>query len=167
MNEVSNWTRLFVSGFSIILFLTIQARAQVVTVGGEVEKTLKLDAAVLKTMKHIEVKAVSHQDHTEHHYSGVPLSIIIVESGAIPGNQLRGKYLAKYILVTGADGYKAVIALPEADPEFADKEIILADMEDGRPLPENIGPFQIILPGDKRPARCVRQVIAIDILSAK
>lgn len=147
----------------------IQAFGQngVVTVGGEVEKPLKLDSNTIQKMKHVTVKAVAHADHKLHEYSGIPLSEIIKESGAISGNQLKGKYLAKYVLVKAADGYQAVIALPETDSAFTDKVIILADREDGASLPQNAGPFQIIVPGDKRPARCVRQVVAINILSAK
>ena len=93
--------------------------------------------------------------------------MIITECGAVPGNQLRGKYLAKYILVSGSDGYNAVIALAEADTAFTDKVIILADEEDGKALSANVGPFQLIVPGDKRPARSVWHVTSINILSAK
>jgi hypothetical protein len=166
--EMSNYQRRpFTAFLSIIFFLTTAVHAQIVTVGGEVATPLKLDSSNLERMKHVEVKAISHQDHHEHSFSGVPLSVIISQSGAIPDNQLRGKYLSKYILVTGADGYKAVIAIPETDPAFTDNTIILADREDGKILDKNTGSFQIIVPGDKRPARCVRQVVAIDILSSK
>lgn len=113
------------------------------------------------------IKAISHSDHKEHVYSGIPLYEIIKEAGAIPGNQLKGKYLAKYVLIKASDGYQAVIALPEIDTAFTDKVIILVDKEDDKALPPNDGPFKIIVPGDKRPARCVRQVVAINILSAK
>jgi hypothetical protein len=81
--------------------------------------------------------------------SGVPLSVIIRESGAIPGNQLRGKYLAKYVLISGADGYNTVIALPEIDTAFTDKVIILADKEDGKTLSPDVWPFQIVVPDIK------------------
>ncbi|MEP6950951.1 MAG: hypothetical protein ABI863_16815 [Ginsengibacter sp.] len=118
-------------------------------------------------MNHVSIKAISHSDHKEHSYSGIPLSVIISESGAIPGNQLRGKYLAKYVLVGGSDGYNAVIALPEIDTAFTGKVIILADEEDGKALSANVGPFQLVVPGDKRPARSVWHVVSINILSAK
>jgi len=36
--------------------------------------------------------------------------------------------------VEAADGYSAVIALPEIDPDFTDKQIVLAFLQDGKPL---------------------------------
>lgn len=155
-----------------IIFLTFSSLPAVsqspfVTVSGEVEKPLRLDAETILKMKRANITSISHSDHKQHLYSGILLSDIIKESGAIPGNQLKGKYLAKYILIKAADNYQAVIALPETDTAFTDKIIILADKKDGKALPPDVGPFQIIVGGDKRPARCVRQVTAINILSAK
>jgi DMSO/TMAO reductase YedYZ molybdopterin-dependent catalytic subunit len=154
-----------------VLFAFIHCRAfsqnATVAVVGEVEKPLLLDAAYFKKMPRVTVRRIAHFDHKEHTYTGIPLSEIIRECGAIPNNELKGKSLSKYVLIKAGDGYQAVIALPEIDTAFTDKVIILADMADGKPLPPDVGPFQIIVPGDKRPARCVRQVISINILSAK
>ena len=99
--------------FTIIfaLFLNLRAISQnaVVTVGGEVEKPLQLDAETIKKMNHVNVKGISHADHREHIYGGIPLSVIIRECRAIPGNQLRGKYLAKYVLIEEAKASRAFI----------------------------------------------------------
>src|SRR5450432_2520182 len=156
---------LFTIIFAIILNHTAISQNAVVTVGGDVEKTLQLDPETIKKMNHVTVKGISHADHKEHRYSGIPLSEIIRESGAIPGNQLRGKYLAKYVLIKGIDGYLAVIALPEIDTAFTDKVIILADEEDGKALSPDVGPYQIVVPGDKKPARGVWHVVSINILT--
>ena len=153
--------------FTIFLNLPANSQNAIVIVGGEVEKPLQLDAGTIKKMNHVKVTSISHSDHKTHIYSGIPLSDIIRESGAIPGNQLRGKYLAKYVLIKGADGYQAVIALPEIDTAFTDEVIILADEEDGKALSPDVGPFQIVVPGDKRPARSVWHVVSITILTAK
>jgi len=48
---------------------------------------------------------------------------------------LSGKRLASCLLVA-ADGYRAVIALPEIDPAFTNKPILLAFLRDGKPLDE-------------------------------
>jgi hypothetical protein len=47
------------------------------------------------------------------------------------------------------------------------KQHILADEEDGKTLSPDVGPFQIVVPGDKRPARSVWPVVSINILTAK
>jgi len=145
MKKQSTLILLFIL-FTIFLRHAAISQNAVVTVGGEVEKPFQLDAETIKKMNHVTVTGISHADHKEHLYRGIPLSDIIRECEAIPGNQLKGKYLAKYVLVKGADGYQAVIALPEIDTAFTDKVIILADEEDGKALPTDVGPFQIVVP---------------------
>jgi hypothetical protein len=72
------------------------------------------------------------------------------------------------VLVVGAiDGYRVAFALAETDPAFATREIILADMRDGKPLDAKEGPLRVVAPGDKRPARWVRQVSTLRIVAAK
>lgn len=167
MNQKYTFIILFVIMLTVFSHLQALTQTAVVTIGGEVEKPLKLDATAMHQMKQAHVQIVAHKDHRQHDYSGVPLSEIIRESGAIPGSQLKGAYLSKYILVKASDDYQAIIALPEIDTAFTDEVIILADKEDGKPLSDEAGPFQVIVPGDKKAARCVRKVVAINILSAK
>lgn len=40
---------------------------------------------------------------------------------------------------------------------------ILADTRDGKPLDAHEGPYRIIVPGEKRPGRWVRQVQRIEL----
>lgn len=83
------------------------------------------------------------------------------------GPQLRGKNMAKYLLVRSADGYEVIFSLPELDSAFTNRVIILADQMDGSPLPANKGPFRIIVPGEKKPARWIWQVNALVVRFAK
>jgi|GraSoiStandDraft_41_1057321.scaffolds.fasta_scaffold3806610_2 hypothetical protein len=46
----------------------------------------------------------------------------------IAATQLRGSQLKLYLLVAALDGYRAVFALPEFDPDFTDQVILLADL---------------------------------------
>ena len=59
--------------------------------------------------------------------------------------------------------HRAVFALAEFDPDFTDRVILLADRRDGHPLSSKEGPFRIVVPGEKRHARWVREVIALDV----
>jgi hypothetical protein len=72
-----------------------------------------------------------------------------------------------YVAVKGADGYEAVFALPELDPDFSDRIILLADRRDGQPLSAREGAFRIIVPGEKRHARWVRHVTALEVEEAR
>jgi hypothetical protein len=60
-----------------------------------------------------------------------------------------------------------VFALAEIDPDFATREILPADKRDSKPLDEKQGPFRIVAPGDKRPARWIRRVTVIRVISVK
>jgi hypothetical protein len=61
------------------------------------------------------------------------------------------------VLVEASNGYRAAFTLAELDPELTDRVILLADTKDGQPLPLREGPFRIIVPGEKLPARwCVK-----------
>jgi hypothetical protein len=96
-------------------------------------------------------------------YRGVLLSDILARVDAPLGKALRGAELRDVVLVTAADAYGAVFALAEADPSVRGEKIILADEADGRPLAESQGPYRIVVEGDRRGARMVRMVTAIEV----
>ncbi len=147
-------------------FVKVQAQNTQVAVEGDVARPFKINAATFAAMKRTTVKAMAH-DKKEHEYSGVSLYDILTKAEAVSNNQLKGKLLAKYVLITAADNYQVVIALPEFDPAFSEQTIILANKEDGKSLAANVGPYQLIVPKDKKPARCVRQVTSINVQTAK
>ena len=107
------------------------------------------------------VKAKGH-DGVESQYEGVPLIALIDRAGAPSGAQLKGRMaLSLYLVVEATDGYRVVFALPELDPAFTDRTILLADRRDGKPLSDREGPLQVIVPGEKKHARWVRQVVRL------
>jgi DMSO/TMAO reductase YedYZ molybdopterin-dependent catalytic subunit len=137
-----------------------------IKVEGEVTQSLKLYQSDLEKMKRVTVRYKGH-DTVAHSYTGVPVLEILNQAGVTLGKQLRGKNLAKFLLVNAADGYQVVFSLAEVDTSFNKKEIILADKMDNKPIPSNPGPFQLIVPGEKKPARSCREVISFTIRSAK
>ena len=50
------------------------------------------------------------------------------------------------------------------DPEFTDQVVLLAYEVDGQALPAGEGPFRIIAPDGKRPARWIRELTSIRVL---
>jgi hypothetical protein len=85
---------------------------------------------------------------------------VLVASGAIdPAKPAEQVHLA--IRVTGADGYTAVIALAEIAPQFAGRPIQVADHMNGTLIPDRA--LRLVVPGDRRGGRSVRDVIRIDI----
>jgi len=135
-------------------------------VGGELLRPLKLSVKELAALKSSEVKA-KDRDGKEHTFKGVMLWTILDSAGVTLGKDLRGENLAKFVLVKASDGYEVVFSLPEIDPEFSDKIILLAHEVDGKPLAATEGPFRLVVPQDKKHARWIRQLTSIQVLFSK
>jgi DMSO/TMAO reductase YedYZ molybdopterin-dependent catalytic subunit len=142
------------------------AQIATVKVTGEVLTPLTLTAADLASMPRTNAVAKDKQG-TPHTFSGVAIADILNKAGVTTGKQLKGENLAKYLLVTCADGYQVVFSLAELDSSFTDRVVILADQEEGKPLPATTGPFRMIVPDEKKPARNSFQVVALTVRFAK
>ena len=123
-------------------------------------------AAELNATPHLTVTIHNSHTNADESYSGVRLADLLTKIGAPLGSDLHGKALANYIVATGSDGYKAVLALGEVDPGFHPGEVIVADAMDGKPLDEHNGPLKLVVE-DKRPARSVRNLVAIELKSVQ
>ncbi len=128
-------------------------------------KSVTLSFAEIAAMPHEKVRVTEH-DGGQAEYSGVPLGKILAAADVPLGQNLRGKNLALYIVVEGADGYKVTYSIVEADPAFGERHILLADQREGQPLADRAKPLQLIVPEDKMQARWVRMVAAIHVRRA-
>jgi hypothetical protein len=126
-------------------------------------KSVVLSAGELKAISHISVTIHNSHTNTDEIYSGVRLSDLLAKIGTPLGTELRGKALASYVVATGSDGYKAVLALGEVDPTLHAGEVLVADTMDGKPLDAHSGPFKLVVSEDKRPARSVRNLVSIEL----
>ena len=113
------------------------------------------------------VKVTTHASETSTTFEGVTLKTVLEKGGVEFGHSMRGKRLASCLLVEAADGYRAIIALPEIDPDFTDKQIVLAYLQDGKPLDAKAGPYRIVIPDERRMARWVRQVTTLKIVDVQ
>ncbi len=165
---IIKFTALLLAAFCCLMF---SSRAQsagepFIKVEGEVLHPLTLTASDLMKMRRTVASAKDRQG-TLHSYNGVSLADIFDSAGVTTGRQLRGENLSKYLLVKCADGYQIVFSLAELDSSFTDRVVILADQMEGKPLPAGVGPFRIVVPGEKKPARNSFQVVALVIRYAK
>jgi hypothetical protein len=126
------------------------------------EQTITVSAETLAGLPRVKVEAKEH-DNPMATYDGVALGAILERAGLPRGEKLRGKALRAILVITAADNYQVIFTLADTDPAFTDRQIILADKKDGEPLPEKEGPFRIIAPSEKRPARWIRNVKTIAI----
>jgi DMSO/TMAO reductase YedYZ molybdopterin-dependent catalytic subunit len=137
-----------------------------ITIEGEVLKPLKLTLKDLEKYPVTEVKA-KDRDGKEHIFKGTLLSVALDSAGVTLGKQLRGENLVKYVLITAADNYQVIYSLPEIDPEFTSNTVLLTTHVDGNPLPKGEGPFRLVNPSDKKPARWIREITSIKVVYSK
>ncbi len=128
------------------------------TNGGAVSSPLSLTVADLKTMPRKTLTVVHPHDKKTEKYEGVALEEILHKAGVPQGEALRGPAMATYVVAEGADGYRVVFPLAELDSGIADSEVLVADTMDGAPLGDKLGPFRLVAPHEKRPARWVRML---------
>jgi hypothetical protein len=100
-------------------------------------------------------------------YAGVPLMDLLAHLGVPHGKALDGKALAEFVVATGADGYRTVVALGEIDPAFHPGVVLVADALDGKALGAKTGPFRLVVSEDKEPARSVRNLVKIEVKTAE
>ena len=127
---------------------------------------LKLTVRDIEKFHPVELKA-KDKEGKEHTYKGALLSSILDSARASLGAELRGINLTKVVKIKATDGYEVVFSLAEVDPELSSQQIMLAIMVDGHPLPKGEGPFRIVAPQDKRPARWIRNIVSIQVKSIK
>ena len=132
---------------------------------GEVKQELHLSASDLKAMPRAKVTAKDH-DGKAREYDGVALQTLLAKAGVPLGSELRGKNMTLLIVAEATDGYRAVFSLAELDADFVGAQVIVADLEDGKPLDAQHGPLRLVVPGDKRQGRWVRMLKSISVQKA-
>ncbi len=154
--------------FTCSLSLSAQTNTEPpsIKISGEVTKALKLTVADLAKMKRTSV-SLRDRDGKDHSYTGVSMPELLNLAGVTTGSQLRGENLSKYMLAKCSDGYQVLFSLAEVDTAFNERMMVLADESDGKPLPTNRGPFRLVVPGEKKPARSCYQVTEFVIRFAK
>jgi DMSO/TMAO reductase YedYZ molybdopterin-dependent catalytic subunit len=151
-----------VSCIVVLLLVTVVSGAAQVAksqIGGTGIEPLELTVPDLAKMARLAVDV-------RQHYEGVRLSDLLLRAGVTLGEKLRGKALATYVVARASDGYGVVYSLAELDPAMNDNQIIVADTMNGKALEPKQGPFKVVVPGDKRPARWIRMVNSFEVENA-
>lgn len=133
-------------------------------IGGDVGTPLTLSPEELKKMPRKTLKVVNPHEKKTEVYEGVPLEELFRRAGVPQGSNMRGAAMASYVVAEASDGYRVVFSLAELDPDFLDSEVIVADTLDGAPLGAKQGPFKIVAPHEKRPARWVRMLKSLTVV---
>jgi hypothetical protein len=124
---------------------------------------LDLGAADVAALPHTELRAVDSHGKGGL-FRGVEVAELLRRAGAASGDALRGSHLRDVVRVESADGYVVAFTLAELDPATGARRVLLADALDGQPLGAEQGPWRLVVPEDKRPARWARQVRSITVV---
>jgi hypothetical protein len=110
-------------------------------------------------------KAVTVTEHGQTvTYDAVSLNDLLTQAGAPLGKNLKGKAFRLGLLAKASDGYAVLLALSSLDADFGGLEVYIADKQGGKALSDTIGPFRLVVVGDKRPARSVRMLTEISVI---
>ena len=124
-------------------------------------QSVPIDAALLAGLP---VSSVSFEDHGKKSLcEGPSLAAVLGKLGAPSGEKLRGPLLALTVTVRAKDGYEVAFSLGELDASLGGETVIIATRCDGQDLAPGIGPYRVVVPGDKRPARAVRMAASITL----
>jgi hypothetical protein len=151
--------RLALAAALLVLAGSAAAAEPAIDVDGHAEHTLHLTAADLKALPQVSADVSFETGHGQQsaHYTGALLWDVVEKAGIAdePGTKAK-HHLQHAVLVTGRDGYAAAIAIGEIDPDFENKTILLVDDGAEKGL-------RLIVPGDKKGGRAVRDVVRIEI----
>jgi hypothetical protein len=153
-------------GCAVLIVSPLQAQttpasaAVRVLVDGKSPLTLDRNALAAMPRTSLDTAAIHHEPAA--HWQGVSLEEILQRAGAPHGEQLRGHGMTTVVRIIASDNYQVVFSLGELDPMLGNEQVILADTQDGHALTSH-GPFRLVVPGDKRPARWIHSVTTIEV----
>ncbi len=138
-------------------------------VDGQVLNPLALTVDDLRTSftpQTVDVTFLSGEETITTSFTGVPLWDVLSAAQVNLNADVRNDKLSLFIVATGRDGYQAVIAWGEIDPEFANQPILVAYEEAGQPIAGDEGPFRLVVPGDGRGGRYVFGLVNLSLRDA-
>jgi DMSO/TMAO reductase YedYZ molybdopterin-dependent catalytic subunit len=140
--------------------------APTLKIGGAVSTPLVLSLDDLKKMPRKTLSVLNPHENKTEVYQGVLVEELLKRVGVPQAENLRGAALATYVVFEAEDGYRVVFSLAELDSGILDSGVMVADTVDGAALPPKIGPFRLVAPHEKRPARWVRMLKTITVARA-
>ena len=132
------------------------------SVSGLVKSPHSFTLAELQRMPWTTVDASFQTEHGPQHgtWLGVSLWTLLDHAGGLDAS--AKEVVRHWLVVSGRDGYTVVLSLGEIDPAFGHATAVVAWSRNGQPFDPKTG-FRLILPGDRKGGRDVRDVVAIAV----
>jgi hypothetical protein len=97
-------------------------------------------------------------------YSGVAVGDLLAKLGFAFDNASAKRTYHSYVRAEGTDGYWVLYSASELTPTLRETESLIATGVDGKPLGDE-GTFKIVLAGERRPARWVRNLQSLTVVT--
>ncbi|WP_428484584.1 hypothetical protein [Rhodopila sp.] len=96
-------------------------------------------------------------------YTGTTLWNLLQDAGGVTTTAGKNDILSKFVVATGADGYKAVFSVGEIDPAFGNQPVLAAYRDTAGQLGVNgdQGLARIVVPGDAAGGRYVSELVSL------
>jgi hypothetical protein len=143
----------FFALFVSVALCQVPATLVVQGIGGT---SATLSVSDLSKLPQQTVKVTDHG--TPATFEGVLLSDVLSKVSGPTGETFNKTVASYYLIAEAHDGYKAVFTWAEIDPTFTDRRVYVVTKREGNPLTAKDGPYELIVPGERRFSRWVRQL---------
>lgn len=152
-----------VSTLVIAVLLSSSAFAAGPGLSGAIKTPLTLDAVTLDALPAttIDVPFKTTTGSGKDRYTGVLVWDLINKAGLV-NDAGKNSALKHTLLITAANGYAVSVALAEFDPDYGNKQILLAYKADTADQ-ASFDHLRLIVPGDVRGGRSVHDVVSIEV----
>jgi len=123
--------------------------------------TLRVDALRSYPRHEVDVSFQAGPTVEHHHYVGALLTDVLATAQPQFDPAVKNDALRFWVKAIGSDRYAAIVAWGEIDPNFGNKEVLLAYKEDANSLCA-AGP-RLVVPGDIRGGRYVTNVVEVKV----
>ena len=103
-------------------------------------------------------------------YTGITLRTLLDVAGGVDVTDAKNDVLSKFVVATGADGYKAAFSLGEIDPKFGAQPVLVAYSDtagqlgpQGNQQSGSDGLARMVVPGDHAGGRYVSDLVALNV----
>ena len=129
------------------------------TVTGAVTTTKTFDLAALKALPRVTATVNGTT------WAGVSLWTLLDKSVGIANDPaVKNDGLAKIVVATGNDGYRAAFSLGELDPAFGNQPDLIAYEAGGKPIGPD-GFARLVVPNDVKGGRYVARLVSLQVIA--
>ncbi len=132
-----------------------------VTIDG---KATTLSVGDLQAMPQTTLTAKNGHNGKDESYTGVAVGDLLAKLGFTFDNKTAKRTYHSYVKAEGTDGYWVLYSASELTPVLRETASIVALTVDGKPLGDE-GAFKMVIGGEKRPARWVRNLKALTVVT--